>query len=75
MSYRISYDDGAPVSVKRWRNDDAVRTETFRTEQEALYRARQLLDNGDHHAVVVCDGAGNTLGGIRLQLRLGFSAE
>ena len=75
MSYRISYDDGAPISVRKWRNDDAFRTETFGTEHEALYRARQLLEAGDHHAVVVCDGDGNTLGGIRLQLRLGFTAE
>lgn len=75
MSYQISYDDGAPISVKKWRNNDAGRTETFDSEHEALHRARQLLDNGDHHAVVVCDGAGNTLGGIRLLLRLGFSGE
>jgi hypothetical protein len=75
MSYQISYDDGTPISIRRWRNEEPVRIETFGTEGEALSRARQLLDGGDHHAVVVCDEAGNTLGGIRLQLRLGFSAE
>jgi hypothetical protein len=45
MSYRISYEDGAPIS---WRNTNAVRTETFRTEHEALKRARELLDE-DYH--------------------------
>jgi hypothetical protein len=75
MTYRLSYEDGLPVSVKKWRNEDAIRTETFRTEHEALKRARQLLDDGDHHAVVVCDSSGNTLGGIRLQLKLGLFPE
>jgi len=75
MTYRLSYDDGVPISVKKWRNEEAARTETFRTEHEALKRARQLLDDGDHHAVVVYDSSGNTLGGIRLQLKLGFFGE
>ena len=75
MAYRISYDDGVPVSVKKWRNEAAPRTEIFGTEGEALQRARELLDDGNHHTVVVCDSAGNMLGGIRLQLKLGFFGE
>ena len=75
MTYRLSYDDGVPISVKKWHNEEAARTETFRTEHEALKRARQLLDDGDHHAVVVYDSSGNTLGGIRLQLKPGFFGE
>lgn len=75
MTYRISYDDEVPISVKKWRNQDAARTETFRTELEALTRARELIDTGDHHAVVICDSSGNTLAGVRLQLKLGFSGE
>ena len=43
MTYRLSYDDGLPVSVKKWRNEDIPRTELFATEQEALKRARQAL--------------------------------
>jgi hypothetical protein len=75
MTYRISYDDGVPISVKKWRNQDAARTETFRTESEALTRARELINTGDHHAVVILDSSGNTLAGVRLQLKLGFSGE
>ena len=75
VTYRLSYDDGVPISVKKWRNESAARTETFETEREALKRAAQLLDDGDDHAVVICDSSGSTLSGIRLQLKLGFFAE
>src|SRR6266404_6095126 len=75
MAYQISYNDEMPISVKKWRNQDAARIETFRTEHEALTRARELIDAGDHHSVVICDSSGNTLAGVRLQLKLGFSAE
>jgi hypothetical protein len=75
MTYQISYDDGVPISVKKWRDQDAARTETFRSESEALTRARELINTGDHHAVVIFDSSGNTLAGVRLQLKLGFSGE
>ena len=73
MTYRISYDDGlAAISVSRG-HQGVTRTEYFRTEFEALQRARQLLDDGDHHAVTLCDSSGSTLAGILLQLKLGAS--
>ena len=75
MTYQISYDDRVPISVKKWRNQDAVRTETYRTERDALTRARELIDTGDHHAIAICDSSGNTLCGVRLQLKLGLSGE
>ena len=75
MTYRISYDDTVPVSIKKWRNADTGRTESFETEHEALNRARELLDDSDCRAVSVCDDCGTVLGGIRLQLKLGFTAE
>ncbi|HEU0155643.1 MAG TPA: hypothetical protein VFQ82_06195 [Stellaceae bacterium] len=75
MAYKISYQDAVPVSVQKWRNEDAARTETYRTEGEALWRARELIDAGDHQRVVVSDASGNALGGIRLQLKLGLFAE
>ena len=56
-------------------HQDARRTETFRTESEALTRARELINTGDHRAVVILDSSGNTLAGVRLQLKLGFSGE
>jgi hypothetical protein len=71
MTYRISYEGGVPIS---WPNTSAVRTEMFRTEQEALKRARELLD-GDYHAVAVHDDSGKVLGGVRLQLKVGFTGE
>jgi hypothetical protein len=74
MSYRISYDDGSAISVTKSRNEDLGRTETFRTEHEALNRARELLD-GEHRGVSVSDSSGDTLGGVLLQLKLGFSAD
>jgi hypothetical protein len=35
--------------------------------------ARQLLEDGDHHAVSLCDNSGSVLAGIRLQLKLGMA--
>ena len=46
------------------------RTEYFRAESEARNRARQLLEDGDCHAVSLCDGSGTVLAGILLQLKL-----
>jgi hypothetical protein len=75
MSYRISYYDTMPPSLRKWRQQDSACTETFETEHEALNRARELLDDGEVHAVAVADDSGTVLGGIRLQLKLGFTAE
>jgi hypothetical protein len=49
------------------------RTEYYCTEFEARRRARQLLENGDHHANALHDGSGSVLTGIRLELRLGMA--
>jgi hypothetical protein len=74
MNYRISYYDTTLLSLKKWRNQDGECTETFATEHEALRRARELIDGGEVHRIVLTDNSGTALGGIRLQLRLGFSA-
>jgi hypothetical protein len=70
MMYRISYEDGwaaaTDIAVR-----GAERTEYFRTEHEALHRARELIESGLHHGVSVYDGDGNALAGVRLQLKLG----
>ena len=73
MTYRISYDDGLAAMAGARGHERVTRTEYFGTEYEALQRARQLLDEGDHHAVCLDDGTGNALAGIRLQLKLGAS--
>jgi uncharacterized metal-binding protein YceD (DUF177 family) len=75
MTYRISYDDTMPLSIKKWRDQERAYTETFETEHEALNRARELLDDSDVRAVSVSDDQGAVLGGVRLQLKLGFATE
>ena len=70
MAYRISYEDGSAVTTGAEGYGGVTRSEYFRTEFEALKRARQLLDDGDHHAVATHDGSGRTLTGILLQLKL-----
>jgi hypothetical protein len=67
MTYRISYDDGVA-------RDAVQRTEYYRSEFEALKRARQLLDDGDHYGIAIHDGSGSVLTGIRLELKLGLVA-
>ena len=71
MTYRISYDDSLAATTGAGGHEGVTRTEYFRTEYEALQRARQLLEDGDHHAVSLCDSSGSVLTGVRLQLKLG----
>jgi hypothetical protein len=71
MTYRISYDDGLAAMAVARGHERVMRTEYFPTEDEALQRARQLLEEEDHHAVCLYDGTGSVLAGIRLQLKLG----
>jgi hypothetical protein len=75
MTYSISYHDELASATKDTREEGLTRMETFLTEDEALKRAFRLLDDGTHHAISVCDSSGNVLCGVRLQLKLGFSAE
>ena len=75
MTYSISYDATWPSATKERREEGLTRIETFMTEHEALNRACRLLDDGEHHAISVCDSSGNVLCGVRLQLKLGFSTE
>ena len=75
MTYSITYDDGLASVSKKVRRPGSTRRETFLTEGEALTRASRLLDEGTHQAISVCDGSGNVLCGVRLQLKLGFSRE
>jgi hypothetical protein len=67
MKYRISYEDG-------WTETGTTQTEYFRTEHEALQRARELVESGVHHGVSVYDSNGVALAGVRQQLKLGSSA-
>jgi len=70
MVYRVSYGDDLGIDGALRCHDSVICTEYFRAEHEALGRARELLDRGEYHSVEVCDGAGNILAGVRLQLKL-----
>lgn len=75
MTYRVSYVDTASQSQKRLRLAATPRDEFFPTEPAALARARELMDDTHCHAIVVSDGSGEPLRGVRLQLKLGLSIE
>ena len=75
MSYRIIYNETTLRAQPEWRQG-AVWTEEFPTEHQALGRARELLETGQHDGVALHDHTGNELYGVRLQWRLGgFSGE
>jgi hypothetical protein len=71
MTYRISYEHGFAASTGPRGHEGATRTEYFRSEHEAFRRARELIENGDYHAVAAHDDTGSVLTGILLQLKLG----
>ena len=75
MTYRISYSAGSARTVTGKHKARASLIEEYHTEPEALRRARELLETGEHHGIAVRDSTGNALCGVRLQLKLGFSAE
>ena len=75
MAYRISYSDGAVGAIIGERKADTSLVEEYPTEPQALGRARELLDAGEHDGISVRDSSGNILCGVRLQLKLGFRVE
>jgi hypothetical protein len=66
MTYRVSYDDG-------WASDAIRRTEHYRTEFEALERARELRGATVHHGIAIYSDLDSVLTGIRLELKLGMA--
>ena len=71
MSYRIVYNEIPAYCTRR-----TIWSEEFATEHQALGRARELLETGEHHGVAVRDHSGNELCGVRLQWKLGgFAGE
>jgi hypothetical protein len=75
MTYRVFYGNALVMASRDRHLDEGVQSERFSTEHEALRRARELLDEDVSTVVAVCDGAGNLLGGVRLQLRLGYYCD
>ena len=75
MAYRISYIDTSQAPAGEQRPAAGSRTEDYASEAAALARARELLESADCHSVMVSDGAGEPVGGVCLQLKLGFTSE
>ena len=73
MKYRISYIDTSSSPTREQRL--AERTECYTSWQAALVRARELLERVDCYRVLVSDGVREPIGGVRLQLKVGFTAE
>ena len=69
MTYRISYSAGSAGTANGKHKVRTSQTEEYRTEPEALRRALELLETGEHHGIAVRDHSGNALCGVRLQLR------
>lgn len=69
MTYRVSYIDTSPQE-DRPDFEGRPRDEFFPTEPAALARARELLDDVHCHTILVCDGAGEPLSGVRLHLKV-----
>jgi hypothetical protein len=76
MSYRIVYNEMTAPCGTPGRRQGTAGSEEFSAEHQALGRARELLEDGEHHGVAVRDHRGNELSGVRLQLKLGgFSGD
>lgn len=75
MSYRIIYSETLLCGDEIASAEDMAASEEFATEHQALSRARELLETGEHHGVAVRDDRGNELCGVRLQLKLGASTR
>jgi hypothetical protein len=76
MSYRIIYDEMPPARIDAGWRRGTMWTEEFSTEHQALGRARELFETGEHHCIAVHDHGGNELCGVRLQWKLGgFSGD
>lgn len=76
MSYRVIYQEAAVPQAKTERREGTVWMEEFSSEHQALGRARELIETGEHHGIAMRDHGGNEISGVRLQWRLGgFSGE
>jgi hypothetical protein len=75
MTFRITYIDTSSSRTREQRVTETVRTEDYTSEQAALARARELLERVDCHRVLVSDGVREPIGGVCLQLKVGFTSE
>ena len=70
MSYRLFYEDKTATG-----NDGGLRIELFDSEEQALNRARELLEQNEDYTISILDEAGEVACGVRLRLKLGYRVE
>jgi hypothetical protein len=72
MSYQVFYVECSDKLMSGQLLEERAAKEHFDTENRALARARELLEDGYHHTVLVRYKSGDVLSGFRLQLKVGF---
>jgi hypothetical protein len=69
MSYRVFYTELPGAGGRH-------SAEEFPTEHQAMGRARELFETGEHHGIALRDHGGRELTGVQLQWKLGgFSGD
>jgi hypothetical protein len=72
MSYQVFYVECSDKLMSGQLLEERSAKEHFDTEHRALARARELLEDGYHHTVLVRYKSGDVLSGLRLQLKVAF---
>ena len=72
MPYQVFYTECSNKPMGHQLVEERLAKEHFDTEHRALARARELLEDGHHHTVLVRYQSGDVLSGLRLQLKVGF---
>jgi hypothetical protein len=75
MPYQVSYIDTSRALLGEQQRSGTPRTEDYASEPAALARARELLQDANCHRILVSDGACVPVGGVRLQLKVGLTAD
>lgn len=72
MPYQVFYVESSDKPMSDELFEERSAKEHFDTEHRALARARELLEDGHHHSVLVRYRSGDVLSGFRLQLKVGL---
>lgn len=72
MSYQVFYVECSDKLTTGQSSQERSVNENFDTEDQALSRARELLEDGYYHTVMIRYSSGQVLSGIRLQLMMGY---
>lgn len=72
MTYIVGYVECSEKLTSAAAVDQQSVAEYFHSKDEALRRARELLEDGYHHSIFVRYDSGEVLRGVRLQQEAGF---